>query len=66
MKMKYEIGDVAKVKDNLVVGKGYGDLLFVKAMAPFKQVTIKHFTECGWYNVEENKYVYSDEMLEED
>ena len=61
--MKYKIGDKVKVREDLIVDQSYPHVYFRDTMKPYKVVTIKGHTICG-YSVEENVFVYSDNMLE--
>jgi hypothetical protein len=71
--MKYKIGDKAKVREDLEVGKKYGKQVYVKDMDNLKgsTVTIKNIDEDKhnhWhfgYRIEELGYTWTDEMLED-
>ena len=63
--MKYKVGDRARVRSDLKVGKGYGEHAFVHDMFKFrgKIVTIESVWKQG-YRIEEDTYWWTDEMLE--
>ena len=61
--MKYKVGDVVKVRQDLELGKRYGTNYFVEEMRSYEKVTIEE-VESGYYTVEENYYNYTDEMIE--
>lgn len=65
--MKYKVGDKVLVRPDLKVGKEYGSggyyANFTKHMTNYSVVTISE-VENSFYSVEENAYVYTDEMLD--
>lgn len=64
--MKYKVGDKAKVKEKLTVGRTYGHgVCFVSGMKEClgKIVTIKKCVGMS-YEVEESDWYFSDKMLE--
>lgn len=63
--MKYKVGDRARVRSDLKVGKGYGEHAFMHDMFKFrgKIVTIESVWKQG-YRIEEDTYWWTDEMLE--
>lgn len=62
---RYKIGDKVLPKKNLKPFENYGGLLFISKMIPFlnKPLTIKKINEKS-YNVEENIWVWTEEMIE--
>lgn len=60
-----KVGDKARVKKNLEIGKIYGDQSFVDDMDKLlgKIITIKSLCSTG-YKIEEARYTWTDEMLE--
>lgn len=65
--MRYKIGDVVKIKDNLELNATYGSLIIYKDMLNFcgNIVTIKAITRDCSYAVNENGYLWSEEMIED-
>ena len=63
--MKYNIGDKVRVRNDLVVGKEYGLYSFSEPMTKYigDVLTISGITPYG-YQVRENKFGWTDEMLE--
>lgn len=63
---KYKVGDKARIKSDLIPGKMYGDSNVITAMAKEfeKIVTIVGTVRDGVYQVGENFWEWSDEMLE--
>lgn len=64
--MEYKVGDKVKIKNGLVVGKKYGDIIFLESMAVNKgqEVTIRSLDDRGHFLINENIFWYSKEMLE--
>ena len=64
--MEYKVGDKVKIKNGLVVGKKYGDIIFLESMAVNKgqEVTIRRLDDRGHFLINENMFWYSKEMLE--
>ena len=62
---KFKIGDKVKVRDDLEVGRYYGELDFLSGMRNLegKELTIDFISEKGNYGFEESSYVCSEEML---
>lgn len=63
----FKVGDQVRVKNDLVVGRMYGNDLFTSKMKPFlgKVVTIATSDSSGGYTITEvNRYYFTDEMLE--
>ena len=62
--MNYKADDKVKVKPGLVVGECYGADFFVADMKALSAVTVSSvYDNCG-YQVKENSYIYTDEMLD--
>jgi dipeptidase len=63
--MKYKVGDRIKVREDLIVGKEYGNNDFAKEMVPWRGqiATIAHCTEDG-YMLEGDDWYWTDEMIE--
>lgn len=65
--MKYNIGDIIKIKDDLVVGEYYGDLYMsdnMKEELCEKCVTVQEYTKDNNYIIKESCYIISDEMID--
>ena len=66
--MKYEIGDVVRIKNNLQEGEKYGELNVMDYMLPFRGTIdiIENIDPDGDYHLANNNnpYVWSKEMLE--
>lgn len=62
--MKFKIGDKVILNPNLEIGKRYGDEWFSYSMKELKGkiFTIEKIVK-GKYQVQENAYYYSEEML---
>lgn len=67
--MKYKVGDKVRVRKDLVVGKEYGDNVFIADMKKYsgKIMTVGGITVTGDYTFKEdaNIWYWSDEMLED-
>lgn len=64
--MKFKVGDKVRVREDLEINKMHGNYEFIKEMAHLKGeiVTIKEVLKSG-YRIEEEYYMWTDEMLEE-
>ena len=66
--MKYKIGDVVRIKDDIQEGEKYGELYVMDYMLPFRGTIdiIENIDEDGDYHLANNKnpYMWSEEMLE--
>lgn len=64
--MKFKVGDKVRVREDLEINKMYGTYELIKEMAHLKGeiVTIKEVLKSG-YRIEEEYYMWTDEMLEE-
>lgn len=64
--MKYKVGDKVKVREDLIVNDVYGCCYFILSMDKCKGsiLTIKSVFS-NYYTVEENKWSWTDDMLEE-
>lgn len=66
--LKYEIGDVVRIKNNLQEGEKYGELNVMDYMLPFRGTIdiIENIDEDGDYHLANNNnpYVWSEGMLE--
>jgi hypothetical protein len=62
----FKVGDKVRIRKDLIIGNEYGGLDFLKSMdmSKGKTVTITHITEGGNYDVKENYFTWSGEMLE--
>lgn len=65
--MKYKIGDVVKIREDLECGKFYGKLNFISNMKPLRgtYVTIEGITTGNNYNLKETFFILSEEMFED-
>lgn len=67
--MRYKVGDKVRVRKDLEVGKYYGSDLFAKEMKKYagKTTTVNKITSNNKYRLEEdeNKWCWTDEMLED-
>lgn len=66
--MKYKVGDKVKVREDLEIGKTYGELTFSTQMREYKgQIVTTETADDDSYQIEEdNQYWYwTDEMLED-
>lgn len=63
---KFVKGQTVKIKDDLIVGKWYGDCRFVENMMKSRgdYATIKEVDEDGDYRLDNTIYWWSDEMLD--
>ena len=63
---KFQIGDKVKLRDDLEVGREYGEIVFLSGMEFLKgkELTIDGISKQGNYILEEGYFYYSDEMLE--
>ena len=63
---KFKVGDKVKVKDNLEVGRDYGEITFLRDMKKLqgKELTIDYISQQGNYILKEGRFYYSEEMLE--
>ena len=66
-KMKYKIGDKVKVREDLEVGKEYGNQYFIDLMEEYKgQIVTVISVKTAHYEIEEDdrSFAWTDEMLE--
>ena len=63
---KFKIGDKVKLRDDLEVGRDYGEITFLRDMKDLqgKELTIDRISQQGNYILKEGRYYYSEEMLE--
>lgn len=66
--MNYKVGDVVKVRKDLKLGGSYGGQTFVPSMKRLEKVTIRKIFDdrLPYYLVDENQFLYTDEMFEDD
>lgn len=64
--MKFKAGDKVLVRDDLIVGREYGNNVFANSMLPTlgKYITVLSINKFGSYNIEENMFNYTEEMLQ--
>lgn len=65
--MKFKVGDIVKVKENLVEGKKYGKLEFLgsdMSVACGKKFMVREISPNDNYILHKNKFYWSEEMLE--
>lgn len=64
--MKYKIGDIVKVKENLISGKSYGGLMFSPFMEKYKGKTfmVANIVADNVFNFGMNNGLFSSEMVE--
>lgn len=65
--MKYKIGDIVKIKENLKVDEYYGDETFVYDMRGYRgrQAKITHIYTHGYdLDIDDGKWFWTDDMLE--
>lgn len=61
--MKYKVGDKVRVREDLNINERYGFLYVIDEMIKKKTVTIAYVYD-GYYRIEEDIFMWSDEMLE--
>ena len=63
---KFKIGDKVRLRDDLEVGRDYGEITFLRDMKDLqgKELTIDRISRQGNYILKEGRYYYSEEMLE--
>lgn len=63
---KFKVGDKVKLRDDLEVGRDYGEITFLRDMKDLqgKELTIDRISRQGNYILKEGRYYYSEEMLE--
>ena len=63
---KFKVGDKVKLRDDLEVGRDYGEITFLRDMKDLqgKELTIDRISQQGNYILKEGRYYYSEEMLE--
>ena len=63
---KFKIGDKVKLRDDLEVGRDYGEITFLRDMKDLqgKELTIDRISQQGNYILKEGRFYYSEEMLE--
>lgn len=63
---EFQIGDRVKLRDDLKVGRDYGEITFLRDMKDLqgKELTIDRISQQGNYILKEGRYYYSEEMLE--
>ena len=63
---KFKIGNKVKLRDDLEVGRDYGEITFLRDMKDLqgKELTIDRISQQGNYILKEGRFYYSEEMLE--
>lgn len=63
---KFKVRDKVKLRDDLEVGRDYGEITFLRDMKDLqgKELTIDRISRQGNYILKEGRYYYSEEMLE--
>ena len=63
---KFQIGDKVKLRDDLEVGRDYGEITFLRDMKDLqgKELIIDNISRQGNYILKEGRFYYSEEMLE--
>ena len=63
---KFKVGDKVRLRDNLEVGRDYGEITFLRDMKGLqgKELTIDYISQQGNYILKEGRFYYSEEMLE--
>ena len=63
---KFKIGDKVRLRDDLEVGRDYGEITFLRDMKDLqgKELTIDRISRQGNYILKEGRFYYSEEMLE--
>ena len=63
---KFKVGDKVKLRDDLEVGRDYGEITFLRDMKDLqgKELTIDRISQQGNYILKEGRFYYSEKMLE--
>ena len=63
---KFKVGDKVRLRDNLEVGRDYGEITFLRDMKKLqgKELTIDYISQQGNYILKKGRFYYSEEMLE--
>lgn len=63
---KFKVGDKVKLRDDLEVGRDYGEITFLRDMKDLqgKELTIDRISRQGNYILKDGRFYYSEEMLE--
>ena len=63
---KFKVGDKVRLRDDLKVGRDYGEITFLRDMKKLqgKELTIDYISQQGNYILKEGRFYYSEEMLE--
>lgn len=67
--MKYEVGDIVRVREDLQAGNDNDSRLWVTSdMVDLagKLLTICAVDDCGYYRVEENDFIWADKFFEDE
>ena len=56
--MKYKVGEKVIVRNDLIVGKTYEDVAFIKEMSKYKLVTIKNSNKNSYLINEDNGWYF--------
>lgn len=63
--MKYNAGDIIKIREDLIVNKQYGNEIFTYGMNKYKGIILTvEDVRCGFYHMKEIGYNWTEEMLE--
>ena len=63
---KFKVGDKVRLRDDLEVGRDYGEITFLRDMKDLqgKELTIDRISQQGNYILKEGRFYYSEKMLE--
>lgn len=63
---KFKVGDKVRLRDDLKVGRDYGEITFLRDMKDLqgKELIIDNISRQGNYILKEGRFYYSEEMLE--
>ena len=63
---KFQIGDKVRLRDDLELGRDYGEITFLRKMKDLqgKELIVNDISLQGNYTLNESDFLYSEEMLE--